>query len=73
MIGGSLIAWDKQPGFQPVGVKETWCCLTVKCVLRISGQDLKAERVLEHMAVAVEAGTEDGIHAMHLHGDHLSQ
>ena len=34
---GRLIALGKQPGVPPVGVRETWRCPFVKCVLKVTG------------------------------------
>ena len=33
---GCLIAWDKIPGVCPVGIRETWCRIFSKCILKVT-------------------------------------
>ena len=74
IMSGRLIALDKQPGIRPVGVGETCRRLMAKCLLRVTGQEVKAACGTDELAGGVEAGIEDGIHAMRvLWEEHLQE
>ena len=38
-MSGHDITLDKQPGFHPSVIGETWRCLFAKCVLRVTGPE----------------------------------
>ena len=73
MLSVRLIALDIQPGFGPVGVRETWLRLMAKCLLQVTGQEAKAACRIEQLDSGVKSGIEDGIHAMRLIWAHHSQ
>ena len=64
IMSGRLIALDKQPGIRPVGVGETCRRLMAKCLLRVTGQEVKAACGTDELVRVVEAGIEGGIHDM---------
>ena len=65
-MSGPLIVLDKLIGVRMVGVGETWRRLMAKCVLKVMGQESKADCGTYHLSGGVEAGIEGGIHAMRL-------
>ena len=66
LTSGRLIALDKQTGFRPVGVGETWHRLMEKCTLRVTVQEAKAACGMEQLVGGVKSGIERGIHVMRL-------
>ena len=68
-----LIGLDKHPGVQPVEVRETWQIMVVKCVLKVTCQEVKEDCMTDQLCILVEAGIEGVIHVMHLPWQHHSQ
>ena len=66
LMSGRLIALDKQPGIRPVGVGETWGRLMVKCLMRVTGTEVKAACGTTQLARRVEVGIEGAIDAMRI-------
>ena len=64
LLGGRLIALDKQTGIRPVGMGEIWSRLMAKCLLQVTGPEAKAACGTAQLAGGVEAGIEGGMHAM---------
>ena len=64
MMSVRLITLDKQPGFRPVRVGESWRRLMDKCLLRSKGGEAKAACGTKQLTGGVEAGMEGGIHVM---------
>ena len=73
MMSGQLIALDKSPGIRPVRISETWHRLLAKCLLRVTGQEAKADCGTEQLAGGVEAEIEGAIHAARLQWKQHSQ
>ena len=63
LMSGRLIALNKQPGIEPVGVGETWRRMMAKCLLRVAGPEVKAACSTTQLAGGLEAGIEGAIHA----------
>ena len=66
MISGRLIALDKQPGIKTFGVGETWRRLMAKCLLQVTGQEVKDSCRTVKLEGGVEAGIEGYIHTMRI-------
>ena len=61
-----MIALDKLPEVQPVGVGETLLQLMVKCTLGVAGQEAKVACGTKQLTGGVDACIKGGIHGMHL-------
>ena len=63
-MGCRLAALDKCPGVRPLGIGEVVRRLIAKCVLRVCGEDAKAECGSTQLCAGLEAGIEGAIHAV---------
>ena len=68
-----MIALDKQPGFSPVRVRETWWRQMAKFLLHVTGQEAKAACGTEQLVGVIEAWIEGVIHSMRLIWEQHSQ
>ena len=64
LMSGRLIALKKKPGIRPVGMGVIWRRMMAKCLLWVTGKEIKAACGNAQLAGGVEAGIEGGIHAM---------
>ena len=55
-----LIGLDKYPGVRTLGAGETWRWMLVKCVLVVTGVDVKEACGTEQLFSGIEAGIEGG-------------
>ena len=63
---GRLIRLNKCPGVQTVRVGETWHWMLEKCMLVVTGVEVKEACGTEKLCDGLEAGIEGGIHAVKL-------
>ena len=63
-MSNRLIALDKCPGVRPVGVGEMWRRLFEKCVIKVSGRQVKSARGTSQLCTGLEAGIEGKVHAV---------
>ena len=61
-MSGSLISLDKQPGFHPVGIGETWICLFAKCVLRVIGPESTSACQDDQLCAGLKVGIDGVFH-----------
>ena len=73
LMSGLLISLYKCPGVRPVSVGETWLWMLAKCVLVVTEADSKEDCGTEQLCGGLEAGIEEGIHAVRLLWQHHSQ
>jgi hypothetical protein len=63
---GRLVALEKCPGVQPVGIGESWNRLFAKCVMLLAGAEAKDACGVDQLCAGLEASIESGIHVMRL-------
>jgi hypothetical protein len=61
LMAGWLVAQDKCPGIQPLGIDETWQHLAANATLHSSGSDAKELCGIDQLCAGLEAGIEGGI------------
>ena len=61
---GRLIALDKQPGVQPVGIGEMWRRIFAKIVLKFTGPEATIAFQDDHMCAAFKAVIDSAIHGV---------
>ena len=66
-MAGRLCGASKGPGggVRPLGVGETWRRLFAKCLLLVAGGEAKEACGIDQLCAGLEAGIEEGVHAMH--------
>ncbi len=63
---GRLVAFNKCPDVQPVGIGESWNRLNAQCVMLISGGEAKDACGVEPLRAGLEAGIEGSLPAIRL-------
>ena len=59
---GRLIVLDKIPGVCPVGLRETWCRIFAKSVLKVTGSDATHACRDDHICTGLKAGIDREVH-----------
>ena len=65
-MSGQRIALDNQPGIRLVGVGETWRRLMAKCLMQVTGPEVKAACRTIQPTGGVEAGIEGAIRVIRI-------
>ena len=66
-----LLALDKEPGTRPVGIGSIWLRYIAKLLLAETAAEAKAECGSLQLCAGLEAGTEGGLHSVHVKMDEL--
>jgi hypothetical protein len=66
-----LLALDKEPGTRPVGIGSIWLRYIAKLLLAETAAEAKAECGSLQLCAGLEAGTEGGLHSVHMKMDEL--
>jgi hypothetical protein len=61
---GQLIALDKCPGVNPVGIGKRWNWLNAKCMLLVSIDQAKEAYGIDQLCTSLKAGIEGVVHVM---------
>ncbi len=64
LMAGRLVALDKQPGVQPIGISEIYRHLMAKCVLAMTGQQATTMCDNLNLCASLQAGIEGAVHVM---------
>ena len=59
---GCLIALNTLPIVCPVGVREIWCRLFAKCVLKVTGSDTTHMCRDDHLCAVLKEGIDGAVH-----------
>jgi hypothetical protein len=63
-MAGRILAIDKCPGIQRIGIGETWRRAIAKCVLHVAGKGAKESCGINQLCAGLKSGIEGAIHAM---------
>ena len=61
-MSGHLIALNKLPRVRPVGVREMWCCIFAKFVLKVTVSDTTHVCRDDHLCAVLKEGIDGAVH-----------